>query len=670
MKTRFLVTAIMLAGAFTHAPGARAQATNDPIAAPPDIQTLETEQVTAHRVPIQLRETTQSVNIIGAKDIVARDAASAIDLLQQVPGVQVDRVGNAGGLSSIYIRGSEANHVLVLIDGVRVSDPTNTRGGGFDFSALDQNSIERIEIIRGAGSALYGADALGGIINVVTKRGKGDGVHGSVSGAAGGQDYRHAAGSLSAGTQTIQFGIDASALKDGRKSQGGDHDLTSFSGSVAFQPSEKADIRVYARRNDRKSNGFPEFSGGILFAENRTLETRDATENIYGVDATYDPVESIELNLKLGRFTRVEDKHTPQIPFGPGAPNFVPETTTHIDLSRDSALISAGIKLPLNSNLTVGFEHLREAGENTGTLIIPGFLLTPPLPFDIESPTNFNLTRTTRSPFAELKLKPIDNLVLLVGLRNDSIRDSGSKADVLGGSPIEISTKRSQTSPSAGIRFTIAGSQTTLKANYAEGFKPPSFFALGDPNVGDANLKPEKSQTAEIGLEQGFWSGRGLLAFAVFRNRLRDLIDFVDGRLQNVNDVKSDGFETSLRLQPLTNLSVVLSYTYNDLENADTGSPLKSRPLHRAGLQMNYTINASWQIGVSASYVGKVFDQSIPTGDRMLDPYTLVDLALSYKWKGLTATFAVDNVLNDKYQHFIGFENPGIRARAGLGYRF
>ena len=216
----------------------------------------------------------------------------------------------------------------------------------------------------------------------------------------------------------------------------------------------------------------------------------------------------------------------------------------------------------------------------------------------------------------------------------------------------------------------IPGTQTAIKANYAEGFKPPSLFALGDPNVGDASLKPEKSQTAEIGIEQGFWSNRGLFAFAVFRNRFRDLIDFEGGRLQNINNVKSDGFETSLRLQPLTSLSLSVNYTYDDLENAATGSPLKSRPLHRAGLQMNYTINQSWQVGLSASYVGKVFDQSIPTGDRFLDTYTLVDLSLSYRWKQLTATFAIDNALNDKYQQFIGFENPGIRARAGIGYRF
>ncbi len=633
-----------------------------------EVFALPTEEITAYRVPLQLREATQGVNVITQREITARNPQSALDLLQQLPGVQVDRVGNASGLASVYIRGSEANHVLVLIDGVRVSDPTNSRGGGFDFSALDVSSIERIEVIRGAGSALYGADALGGIINIVSKRGKADGIHGSVSGGVGGQDYRQAQASLAGGVPKLQFNLSASVLKDGRKEDGGDLELSTFGGSLAVQPLDSLDLRLYARRSDRKSNEFPEFSGGVLFAENRELETRDATEDIYGIDAAYDASERIEINLKLSRFDRHEDKHTPQIPFGPGAPNFVPDTTTEVDLLRDAALVSANFKLPLDSDLTVGFEHYREVGKNKGVLIIPGFLIG--LPFDVSSPTDFDLTRKADSPFVELKTKPAPGLVLLAGVRHDAIKDTGSKLDALGGAPTEISIKRTETSPSAGVRYTPPGMQTTFKANYAEGFKPPSFFAMGDPNVGNPALRPETSKTAEVGFEQGMWDGRARFGLSVFRARFKDLIDFVGGTLVNVNRVRSDGVETELRVQPIQPLSIAVNYTYNDLENADTGVPLKSRPQDRIGLSVNYALSEAWQLALNASYVGRVFDQSIPTGDRFLERYTLVDTSVSYKWRQLTATFAIDNLLNDKYQSFIGFENPGIRARVGLGYTF
>ena len=127
---------------------------------------------------MQLRETSQGVTIINEKAIAARNPASAVELFQQIPEIQIDQVGNAGGQGNIYIRGSEPNHTLILIDGVRLNDPTNNRGGGYDLSSLDPSSIERVEIIRGAGSAMYGADAMGGIVNIVTKRGKVDGVGG------------------------------------------------------------------------------------------------------------------------------------------------------------------------------------------------------------------------------------------------------------------------------------------------------------------------------------------------------------------------------------------------------------------------------------------------------------------------------------------------------------
>jgi vitamin B12 transporter len=632
-----------------------------------EVFALPTEEVRAFRVPVQLRETSQGVSIVTNREIEARNPATAVDVLQQVPGLQVDQVGGAGGVSSVYVRGSEANHVLILIDGVRVTDPTNTRGGGFDFSALDAASIERIEVIRGAGSAIYGADALGGIINIVTKRGK-TGFRGSVAGSVGGQDYRQAQGSLSGGSNSFQYNVNASKLQDGKQSDGGDLDLTAFSGSLAFQPADKFDIRAYARRNERDSTAFPEFSGGILFAQNRTLETREVKEDIYGVDFAFDPSERIAFNAKLARFDHEENKNTPEIPFGPGAPFFQPQTKTNVDFKRDSLLLSGDFSLPGGIDLTLGYEHMREKGKNRGTRLLPGFVTQQP--FDIEAPTDFDLTRKTDSPFVEVKAKPIESLVLLAGLRRDTVKDSGAKVDAFGGPAVNIDVKRTQTSPSAGARYTVAASRTTLKANYARGFKPPSFFALGDPNVGDPTLRPEKSTTVEVGVEQAFWGERASAGVSVFRSRYRDLIDFVDGALKNVNNVKSDGVETELRLKPLDNVTLLLNYTYTDLKNQDTGTRLRSRPKHRAGLSVNYDITQAWRLTVNASYVGKVFDQSIPIGDRDLDAYTLINVAASYKWKQLTATLAVDNATDEKYQQFIGFENAGIRGRLGLRFDF
>ena len=455
------------------------------------IYTLPTEEVSAYRTPVQLREAFQGVSVIGEKEIAARNPASAVELFQQIPGIQIDQVGNAGGQGNIYIRGSEPNHTLILIDGVRLNDPTNNRGGGYDLSTLDPSSIERVEIVRGAGSALYGADAMGGVVNIVTKRGKIGGIGGSVRGEVGGQGYRHAQGSLTFGSNRFQGQIGALALKDGEIKDGGELDLKSFYGSLSFQPNDASDIRIYARRNHRDSSAFPESSGGIRLAVNRDLETRDAEETIYGADFSFDPTENIELNLKLANYERDENKKTPAIAPSDLNPFGFPAVSSTIGFERGSALVSALFRLPLNTDLTVGFEHLREVGKNRGELEFVG-------------PQDFDLTRTTKSPFVEVKLKPIDPLILHLGVRHDSISDKGN-----------------ETSPSAGVRFTIPGTKTTLKAHYAEGFKPPSFFALGDPITGNPDLVSETSKSTEIGFEQGFWGDRANIRWFPVQNQIQ-----------------------------------------------------------------------------------------------------------------------------------------------------
>jgi vitamin B12 transporter len=624
------------------APAARAQTDEVPV----PVYDLPTEEVSAYRIPVQLRETTQGVSVISEKTISARNPASAVELFQQVPGLQIDQVGNAGGQGNIYIRGSEPNHTLILIDGVRLNDPTNNRGGGYDLSSLDPSSIERIEVIRGAGSAIYGADAMGGIVNIVTKRGKAGGVGAQVRGEVGGQGYRQGQGSVSFGNDRVQGLIGATLLKDGDKADGGEIDLKTFHGSVSFQPTKSSDIRLYARHNDRDSSAFPESSGGVRLAVNRDLEKRDAKETIYGADFSLDATEKIEFNLKLASYKRDEDKDTPAIaPADPNDPfTGIPAATSSIDFERRSVLVSALFRLPLNTDLSVGYEQLREVGEIRGVLDFFGPL-----------PRNFDLTRKTRSPFAEVKLRPIEPLVVHLGVRRDSISD---QAD--------------ETSPSAGVRFTIPGTQTTLKAHYAEGFKPPSFFALGDPISGNPDLLSETSKSTEIGFEQGLWGDRASISAALFKTKYKNLIDFdfATFKLVNRNRVNADGAEVEFKVRPIERLSLGLSYTYVDLEIENSNINLRNRPKHRASLSLNYAITDALQLAFNAAYVGKAFDSAIPTGEVELDSYTRVDAALTYRWRNLSATFALDNLLNDKYEQFIGFEQPGIRARVGVGYRF
>ena len=222
------------------------------------------------------------------------------------------------------------------------------------------------------------------------------------------------------------------------------------------------------------------------------------------------------------------------------------------------------------------------------------------------------------------------------------------------------------------MRFTFPGTKTTLKAHYAEGFKPPSFFALGDPIAGNPDLLSETSKSTEIGFEQEFWGDRASFNAALFKTKYKNLIDFdfATFRLVNRNRVNADGAELEFKVRPLDKLSIALSYTFVDLEVEDSDINLRNRPKHRAGLSVNYSILENLQLAVNAAYVGKAFDSSIPTGEVKLDSYTRVDVALNYKWRNLLATFAIDNLLDERYEQFVGFQQPGIRARVGVGYNF
>ena len=170
-------------------------------------------EVSAYRVPTLLSETSQGVSIVTREEIATRNPASTVELLRDVPGLYVDQVGGPGGVSNIYIRGSDPEQVLVLIDGVRVNDPTVSRGGSYDLSSVDPSDVERIEVIRGAGSAIYGADGMGGVINIVSRRATPSSVKLGMGAGAGTFGYSHIQASASGGSEKLQASLNAAKLR-------------------------------------------------------------------------------------------------------------------------------------------------------------------------------------------------------------------------------------------------------------------------------------------------------------------------------------------------------------------------------------------------------------------------------------------------------------------------
>jgi iron complex outermembrane receptor protein/vitamin B12 transporter len=600
--------------------------------------------VTAYRVPTLEREAADSVTIIGREQIERRDVASGVDLLRQVPGLQIDQLGGPGGPSSVYIRGSDPNHVLVLVDGVRMNDPTTSRGGGFDLSNLDPNQIERVEVLRGAASSVYGADAMGGVINVVTRGATSKEPGGELGAGLGGHDYRNLHARASTGIGTARFSIGASRMRDGTDSIGGTVDRRVFTGSARFALGDAGSVDVDLRHGVRDSTSFPDDSGGLRLAAIRTLERRQAADTSYSLRARHDFGEAATLTGALTRYRRGEDIDSPGVAPGLRSPVGLPSALSRTDYERDSALTNLVFHHPGGSELSLGFEYQREHGTDRTVYTLFGM----PLPAD------FDLKRNTRSGFAEFKWLPGENWVVRAGLRHDRVDGIGN-----------------DTSPSAGVRYRIRSTGGSLRASYSEGFKPPSFFALGLPVVlsGNPDLRAEHSKGAAIGYDQPFAGGAANASASIFRTRYTDLVTFDNSinQLVNADTVDVRGAEFELRWKASEALSLRMHFTRLLTRVADSDEPLRQRPGKRAGVQAFYAFDERSSLAWSTEYAGNVFDSSIPTGNLVLPTYVRSDVAFVFRArKWLRAAVAIDNVFDRKNESYVGFVAPGRRLRLDL----
>lgn len=213
-----------------------------------------------------------------------------------------------------------------------------------------------------------------------------------------------------------------------------------------------------------------------------------------------------------------------------------------------------------------------------------------------------------------------------------------------------------------------------MRGNWGEGFKLPSFFALGHPVVGNPDLIPEKSQSFDIGLAQNLWKNRISAGVTYFYNEFTNLIDFEEGpppRLVNRSDVTAQGIEMLLNVRPWEVLRINGHLTYADTDIKGTEEELRNRPEWWGGLSLWWQPLRAIEINLNGTYVGEVPDSSIPTGDVVLDPYARFDLALTWRaHENIKLFLVVENLFDADYEQFVGFPAPGVNPRGGLRVRF
>ena len=605
----------------------------------------DTVVVTGTRIGLTPAGLAQQVTVIDQRALQQMGAARLEDVLARLTGVYVDQAGSTGGFSSMYVRGAENSHLLILLDGVKLNDPTTTRGSAYDLSSIDIAQIERIEFLRGPASAVYGGEALAGVLHIITRRAVGNGLAGSGYLGAGGDGHRRAGGQFSFGTPALQGEVGASRGEEGRS--GGDARLRvdTVKGSLRLTPLDGVEAGLFASEVRRESSAFADDSGGPRLAVVRDKTTRESTDRIVGARADATLTREWRASLVLSSYERSESANNAAVNGGVRFP--VPAFTSETEFRRNNLAASARYT-PAGSGLALvaGVEKQTEKGnlQSVGDFFGAGAPQT----------LTFALERDTDSVFAEGQWKVSPAIAVQLGLRHDKVQGL-----------------KTVTTPHVGLVWEVAAG-STLKFNANEGYKPPSFFALGFPIGGNLALKPERSENAEASFAQRLDAAGSSVQLGVFQTRYKDLVDFDGATFSNINrgTIVVRGIEPEASLRMLPGWRITLGATFLEIDERDGLQPLRNRPEKTGHLSVQGDFGRFGGLFAGVRVSGGFLDRSNPTGDIQMPGYNVLDAAYTVSFGPWRAKLALDNVLDKHYEQFVGFPAQGRRLRAEVGASF
>lgn len=551
-------------------------------------------------------------------------ADSLLDVLGTVAGVRAASTGGVGDGSFVSVRGGEPNFTLVLLEGLKLNNPVNSRGGAFDFTQIDPSLVETVNVARGGVSASFGSDALSGAIDVRIRMPRTDGMaaFGRSMLGSGGDWLLAAGGETGWGNGGVLLA--ASRYDSGDLDPGADLRRSQLIGKLA-QEIGTYSLSLFGLHGDGFRATFPEDSGGVRLAVNRTRETSNL-----GLTALSAELRSRDSDLRpalaIAWSRQNERTSTPFIEQGffDGVPAIEAETSfERFEATPMVSLTRTGIVA------AVGGSYARETGRSIGSIDI-GF----PLPAD------FALQRTTVSGFAESTISPLPQLAINLAARIDSGGGVGNRW-----------TER------VALRWTPIVDRLQIHGQIADGFRLPSFYALGQPLIGNPDLLPERSRNAELGIE---WHEAGnRISITGFANRFRNLVDFdaATFRLVNRNDVRARGIEIESTLIPTSSLTLTGALTWLDLDSA---VPLRGRPEWQGSFRIIWRATSNLQLLASAKINGAFNDSSIPTGPIIADGYADVGLGLTWQaGSQLRFGLSLRNLADEIYEDAVGVPAPG-----------
>lgn len=584
--------------------------------------------VTATGVAQKPVETGQAITVVDRAQIESRQSATVSDLLSTTPGVTVSRNGGVGQPTALRIRGAEDSQTLVLIDGVRVNDPSSPTGA-FDFGNLLTGNIDRIEVLRGPNSVPWGSQALGGVVNITTAR-PADGFGAALNAEYGYSNAKKLIGNVQGGFGPVRASLGGgwfeddgiSAYKFGTERDGYRQYAANGRVEVDLSPDITIDLRGNYADSRVGFDGFP--PPAFSFADTTGFST---TKQAFGYAGLNAALFDGALNNRLA-FT-LSDTRRASFSSATAAPSLFKGRTERFEYQGD-ATVAGWLRA------VFGIEHENSRFDNGTTTVSTG----------------------VSSGYAQLIANPAEMLTLTGGVRVDDHRTYGTKATF-----------------SANAAWRIR-SGTVLRASYGEGFKAPTLFQLFS-NFGTTTLNPETAQSYDVGIEQSLVDGMLRFGTTLF---LRDTINQIDftsvppradrpfGYYVNIARTRARGLETFIELRPTTSLKLNANYTLTDAKNRVTGINLLRRPRHSVNANIDWSPREWLRVGASIQTVSDSRDSDFRTfRPTSLDGYTLLGLRASVSLgRQLELYGRVENLTDTAYETVSGYGTAGRNAHVGL----
>ena len=608
--------------------------------------------VTATRSESDPSRVAESVSIITGEQARESQKLALSDLLTTVPGVTVSRTGGLGKQTSLFIRGAESEQTLVLIDGVKLNDPSSP-GGGYDFADLMVHDIDRIEILRGAQSALWGSQAIGGVVNIITPVPTGPFAAASTV-EYGSFGTGEATAQAQAGNEQLAWRVGGSYLTTdgisafaeglgGREEDGYRRVAANMRALWYINDAVTAEVRSYWWRGRSDIDGFP--PPNFALADTPEYSITREWVNYAGIN-----INSLggKLKHRLGvAHTDIERENRDP---------YLSVPTTFDAAGRHTRLEYQGT-LQVTDGLSTVFGIEREESR---------FSTASPSEFD-PNPVPLRNELTLTSAYGLVQFSPVKPLTLTAGLRYDDHETFGTN-----------------TTAQAGAAWSVTPS-TLLRASYGEGFKAPTLYQLFS-EFGTPSLSPEESEDWDLSVEQRL-SESVVVSATYFDRDTNNMIDFVScfgsslpqcafqpfGFYENVAQTQADGVELSLTAQATESLRFDVNYTHLNAENAtpgaNAGKDLRRRPSESANVEVRYQWSIPLTTSVAAQYMGRSLEDV--ANNVELDSYVLVDVRASYEVSpGWEIYGRVENLLDEEYETARRYGSPGRGVYAGFRTEF